>query len=163
VLVFDWLHSIEKNTMLVRLHYFTRMLFYFIVFRCYGQCLILWQATVHMLLEDVHEDSTQDSIETSRIPCNHPDRPLKASRLSQVSRSLCQCIHSTNRVTPSERPFVSRSFELLSVASVQTSQQHIRMPFSVRQVKRFLSKTQIWEDTYNRPDNVAFPSGSYPW
>jgi hypothetical protein len=41
LLVFDWLHSIDKNTMFVRLHYFAGMPFYFRVFKCYGQCLIL--------------------------------------------------------------------------------------------------------------------------
>jgi hypothetical protein len=41
LLVFDWLHSVDKNTMFVRLHYFIGMPFYFRVFRCYGQCLIL--------------------------------------------------------------------------------------------------------------------------
>jgi hypothetical protein len=29
--------------------------------------------------------------------------------------------------------------------------------FSVRKVKGFLSKTQIWEDSCNRPDDVAIP------
>jgi hypothetical protein len=48
-----------------------------------------------------------------------------------------------------------RSFELLQVASVQMSQQHGRMPFSVRQRKEFRSKTQIWEDSCNRPNNVC--------
>jgi len=37
---------------------------------------------------------------------------------------------------------VSRSFELFRVASVPTSQQHVRTPFSVWQVKRFSSQTR---------------------
>jgi len=45
---------------------------------------------------------------------------------------------------------VSRSFELLQVAFV-------RMAFSVRQAKGFLSKTQIWEDGYNCSDDVCSP------
>jgi hypothetical protein len=52
-----------------------------------------------MLLEDVHEDSTQDSTQTSRIPCNRPNGPLKASGLSQVSRSLCQYIRLDDMAT----------------------------------------------------------------
>jgi hypothetical protein len=42
---------------------------------------------------------------------------------------------------------MSRSFELFQLAFVQTSQQHVQMPFNVRSAMRFLSKTQIWEDS----------------
>jgi hypothetical protein len=49
---------------------------------------------------------------------------------------------------------VSRSFELLELASVWTFQQHVRMTLSVRQASGFLSKTQLWEDHCNRPDDV---------
>jgi hypothetical protein len=51
---------------------------------------------------------------------------------------------------------MSKSFELFSVAFARTSQQHVRTTFSVQQVKRFLSKTQIWEESYNRSDDVLF-------
>jgi hypothetical protein len=50
--------------------------------------------------------------------------------------------------------FVSRSFELLQLASLRTFQQHIRTPLSVLLDMGFLSKTQIWEDSCNRPDDV---------
>jgi hypothetical protein len=53
---------------------------------------------------------------------------------------------------------VSRSFELLQLASVQTFQQHVRMPLSVQLAMGFPSKTQICEDSCNRPDDVD----SYP-
>jgi hypothetical protein len=49
---------------------------------------------------------------------------------------------------------VSRSFELFQIAYVWTFQQHVRMPLSVRSAMGFLSKTQIWEDNCNRPDDV---------
>jgi len=49
---------------------------------------------------------------------------------------------------------VSRSFELLQLVSVWTFQQHIRMTLSVRQAMGFLSKTHIWEDCCNHPDDV---------
>jgi len=49
---------------------------------------------------------------------------------------------------------VSRSFKLLQLASVQTFEQHFQMTLSVRPAMGFLSKTQIWEDCYNRPDDV---------
>jgi hypothetical protein len=38
---------------------------------------------------------------------------------------------------------------------VRTSQQHVWTPFSVRLAMGFLSKTQIWEDNCNRPDDVC--------
>jgi len=49
---------------------------------------------------------------------------------------------------------VSRSFKLFQLASVWTSQKHVRMPHSVRSAMGFHSKTQIWEDSYNRSDDV---------
>jgi hypothetical protein len=50
---------------------------------------------------------------------------------------------------------VSRSFELLQLASVRMFQQHVLTPLSVRSTMGFLSKTQIWEDNCNRPDDVV--------
>lgn len=70
--------------------------------------------------------------------------------------------HLSSIIRPDDENFppglqsVSRSFELLSVASVRTSQQHVQKPFSVRQLKGFLFKTQIWEDSYNRPNVLVF-------
>jgi hypothetical protein len=49
---------------------------------------------------------------------------------------------------------MSRSFELLQLASVRTFQQHVRMPLSVRSAMGFLSETQIWEVRCNCPDDV---------
>jgi hypothetical protein len=49
---------------------------------------------------------------------------------------------------------VSRSFELLQLASIRTFQQHIRTTLSVRPAMGSLSKTQIWEDRCNRLDDV---------
>jgi len=56
---------------------------------------------------------------------------------------------------PSGPSSVLRRFELLLVASVQTSQQHGRTPFSVQHGKGFCSKRQIWEDSCNRQDDVC--------
>jgi len=56
---------------------------------------------------------------------------------------------------PSEPSFGSRTFELFQLASVRTFKQHVRTPFSVWQVERFLSKTQIWEDSDTCPDDVC--------
>jgi hypothetical protein len=49
---------------------------------------------------------------------------------------------------------MSRNFELLQLASVRTFQLHVRTTLNVRQIMRFLSKTQIWEDRCNRLDDV---------
>jgi hypothetical protein len=49
---------------------------------------------------------------------------------------------------------VLRSFELFQLASIWTFQQHVRTTISVRPAMGFLSKTQIWEDRCNRPDDV---------
>jgi hypothetical protein len=49
---------------------------------------------------------------------------------------------------------MSRSFELLQLASVRTFYQYIRTTLSVRQALGFLSKTQFWEDRCNRPDDL---------
>jgi hypothetical protein len=70
---------------------------------------------------------------------------------------LSSIIRQDDKNFPFRLQFVSRSFELLSVVSVRMSQQHIQTPFSVRQVKRFPFQTQIWEDSCNYSDNVAFP------
>jgi hypothetical protein len=49
---------------------------------------------------------------------------------------------------------VSRSFKLFQLASVRKFQQHVRTTLSVRPAMGFPSKTQIWEDRCNRPDDV---------
>jgi hypothetical protein len=64
-------------------------------------------------------------------------------------------IHPDDENFLSGPSFVSRTFELFQLASILTSQQHVRTPFCVRQVERFLSKTQIWEDNCKRLDDVC--------
>jgi hypothetical protein len=49
---------------------------------------------------------------------------------------------------------VSRSFELLQLASVRTFQQHVQTTLSVQLASGFLSKTQLWEVRCNHPDDV---------
>jgi hypothetical protein len=63
-------------------------------------------------------------------------------------------IRSDNENFPSGPSSVSRSFELFQLASVWTFQQHVRTPLSIRSAMGFLSKTQIWEDSCNHPDDV---------
>jgi hypothetical protein len=64
-------------------------------------------------------------------------------------------IHPDDENFLSEPSFVSRSFVLFQLASVRTSQQHVRMPLSVWLAMRFLSKTQICGDSCNRLDDVC--------
>jgi hypothetical protein len=49
---------------------------------------------------------------------------------------------------------VSRSFELLQLASVRTFQQPVQTTLSVRPSFRFSFQNQICEDCCNRPDDV---------
>jgi hypothetical protein len=76
------------------------------------------------------------------------------------------CQSSNIRPDDENFPFglssVSKSFELFQVTSVRTSQQHVRTPFSVQQIKGFPFQTQIWEDSCNHPDDVVISSGRYP-
>jgi len=55
---------------------------------------------------------------------------------------------------PSGPSSLLRSFDLFQLASVRTFYQHIRAPLSIRSAMGFLSKTQIWEDSCNRPEDV---------
>jgi hypothetical protein len=79
------------------------------------------------------------------------------------SENLVPCQPSGRRDIPSGRPTVqriiipddenfptgpssvSRSFELLQLASIWTFQQYVRTTLSVRHASGFLSKTQLWE------------------
>jgi hypothetical protein len=96
------------------------------------------------------EDSVQIPSKSNRIPCIHPDDVI-----FRPDAHLSSIIRSDDENFPSRPSFESRSFELFSVASVRTSQQQVRMPFSVWQGKKFCSKTQIWEDSCNRSDDVC--------
>jgi len=55
---------------------------------------------------------------------------------------------------PSGPSSVSRSFELLQLATVRTFQQYIQTPLNFWLAIGFPSKTQLWEDCCNRPDAV---------
>jgi hypothetical protein len=131
MLVCNWLHSVRQNY------------FYVMMLIIHGCCFI---QSLHFSYE-LLEDSMQNSKRVDQFPCIHPDA------------HLLSIIRPDDKNFLFGRPSMSRSFKLFQVASVQTSQQHVRMPFSVRQVKRFISKTQICEDSCNRPDDVMFPFG----
>jgi len=61
---------------------------------------------------------------------------------------------SSLRTTRTFPPDMSRSFKLHQLASIQTFQHHVRTPLSVQLAIGFPSKTQLWEDRCNRPDDV---------
>jgi hypothetical protein len=62
----------------------------------------------------------------------------------------------TTRTFHLDLPLCRKASNCSKVASIRTSQQYVRMSFSVRPAMEFLSKTQIWEDSYNRLDDVCF-------
>jgi hypothetical protein len=84
-----------------------------------------------------------------QVPCIRSDDVVFCPDAHQSSN-----IHPDDKIFPSGLPFVSRSFELFQIASVQTSQQHVWTPFNVRQAKGFSFQTQIWKDSFNRPDAI---------
>jgi hypothetical protein len=89
-------------------------------------------------------------------------KPEKSDPLQQSGRcdipygrpTIQSIIRPDDENFPSRPSYVSRSFELFQLASVRTFQQHVRMTLNVRLAMGFLSKTQIWEDCCNRPDDV---------
>jgi hypothetical protein len=83
--------------------------------------------------------------------------PLQPSRRRDIPSgrpTVQSIICSDDENFPSGPSSVSRSFELFQLASVQTFQQYVRTTLGVRPTTRFLSKTHIWEDRCNRPDDV---------
>jgi hypothetical protein len=113
------------------------------------------------------EDSAQFASQKIRFPASRPDdvsyRPDAQLSNASAFRTMCQTIWthiklkhhpSGRRGFSSEPSSVSRSFELLQLASVQTFQQHVRTPLGLQPATGFLSKTQIWEVRCNRPDDV---------
>jgi len=99
-------------------------------------------------------DSAQIPSQRSRIPRFRPDVPVNRPDAQQSSN-----ISPKDVVILSRLPLVSKNFELFKVASVRMSQQEVRTPFSVRQVKEFSMRTQIWEDSCNRSDDRSTSSG----
>jgi len=113
------------------------------------------------------EDSAQFASQKIWFPTSRLDdvsyRPDAQLSNESAFRTMCQTFRthmklkhhpSGRRGFPSEPSSVSRSFELLQLASVWTIQQPIRMTLSVRSSFRISFQTQIWEDCYNRPDDV---------
>jgi hypothetical protein len=91
------------------------------------------------------------------IPSGRPSvlstiRPDNMSYRPDAHLSKASSVQTTRTFRP-DLP-LSRSFDLLQLASVRTFQQHIRTTLSVRQASGFLSKSQLWEDRCNRPDDV---------
>jgi hypothetical protein len=83
--------------------------------------------------------------------------PLQSSERRDIpsTRPTVQSIIRPNDENIQSGPSsVSRNFELLQLTSVQTFQQHVRTPLNVGSSMGFLSKTQIWEDSYYRSEDV---------
>jgi hypothetical protein len=76
--------------------------------------------------------------------------PLKPSGRRDILSERLTVQASSVRTTRTFHP----DLPLCREASNCSSLQHVRMPLNVRLAMRFLSKTQIWEDGCNRPDDV---------
>jgi hypothetical protein len=113
------------------------------------------------------EDSAQFASQKIRFPASRPDDVSSRSnaQLSNASaiRTTCQTVRTPIRLKhhpfgrhgfPSGPSSVSRSFELLQLASVRTIQQPVRMILSVRSSFKISFQTQIWEDCCNCLDDV---------
>jgi len=88
------------------------------------------------------------------FPASRPDAQL--SNASTVRTHIRLKHHPSGRCGfPSGPSSVSRSFELLQLASVRTIQQPVRTILSVRSSFEISFRTQIWEDCCNRPDDVV--------
>jgi hypothetical protein len=147
LLVCNWPHSVGQN------HFFVNMLFI--------RDSAIQKCSRRFCTVSKSENS---------VPCQPSGR-----RVIPSGRLAVQCInrpdaHHTKASSvrrcgfPSEPSSMSRSFELLQLASVRTFQQPIRMTLSVRQSFRFSFQNQIWEDCRNRPDDVdSRPDASLPW
>jgi hypothetical protein len=102
------------------------------------------------------EDSVRISRQCSQIPCICPDDMVFHPDTHQSSNIRPDNViyRPDDENLPSGLSSVSRSFELLQLASIQTFQHHVQMKLGVRPAMGFLSKTQIWEDHCNRPEDV---------
>jgi hypothetical protein len=76
-------------------------------------------------------------------------RDIPSGRLTVQS-----IIRPDDKNFPSGPSSMSRSFELFQLAYVRMFQQHVWTTLSVLPAMGFLSKTQIWEDRCNRPNDV---------
>jgi len=97
--------------------------FYVIMLIKHGCCYIQSLHISYMLQED--------SVQNSRHCCS---KSLPSVRTSWYSIRTLICQASSVRTTRTFRPDLPsmfKSFKLFSIASVKTSQQHVRMPFSV--------------------------------
>lgn len=95
-----------------------------------------------------------DSLSALRTTCHTVRTSICPKCQSSGYQSAWSIIHPKDENFSSGPSSVWKSFKLLQHASVQTFQQHVWTTLSVRQASRFLSKTQLWEDRCNRPDNV---------
>jgi hypothetical protein len=89
-------------------------------------------------------------IRKNLVPC----QPFGRRYIPSGRPTIQSIIRPDNENFPSGPSFVSRSFKLFQLASVRTFQKHVRTTFNVWPAIGFLSKTQIWEDRCNRPDDV---------
>jgi hypothetical protein len=84
------------------------------------------------------------------IPASRPDDvPYRPD--AQLSKA--SSVWTTWTFRP-DLPLCQEASKLLQLASVRTFQQDVRTTLSVRQASGFSSKTQLWEDRCNLPNDV---------
>jgi len=129
MLVCSWPHSVGQN------HFFVMMLF-----------------NKDSAIQSTSRRFCTVSKSKNSVPC----QPSRRRDIPFGHPTVQSIIRLDDENFPSGPSSVSRSFELLQLASVQKFQQHVRTTLSVRQASWFLSKSQLWEVRCNRPDNVDF-------
>jgi hypothetical protein len=127
LLVCDWLHSVGQNHFYVMIHL--------------NRDSAIQSSSRRFFT--VYKSEKSDPLQQS----GRRDIPARRPTIQSI-------IRPDNENFPSGPSSVSRSFELLQLASVRTFQQHVWTPLSVRSAMGFLSKTQIWEDSCNCLDDV---------
>jgi len=127
LLVCNWLHSVGKN------HFYVIM---------------------HLNRDSAIQRSSRRFCTVYKSDESDPLQPSERRDIPSGRPTIQSIICPDDENFPSGPSSLSRSFELLQLAFVRKFQQHIRTTLSVRPATVFLSKTQIWEDCCNRPDDV---------
>jgi hypothetical protein len=126
-LVCNWLHSVGQN------HFYVML---------------------HLNRDSAIQKSSRRFCTVYKSEKSDPLQPFGRRDIPFGCPIVQSIIRSEDENFPSGPSSVSNIFELLQLAFVLTFQQHVRTSLSVRLGMGFLSKTQIWEDSCNHPDDV---------
>jgi hypothetical protein len=127
VLVCNWLHSVGKN------HFYVMM---------------------HLNRDSAIQSSSRRFCTVYKSEKLNPLQPSGRRDIPSGHPTVQSIIRQDDENFSSGPSSMSKRFELFQLAFVRTFQQHVRATLSVRPAMGFLSKTQIWEDRCNRPNDV---------